>query len=223
GAPWPATIRSPAARPAAAAGLSGETAATSARGLPSSDSVVLTPRRAVGAGAFPPARPSAMDRAWSMGMAKPMFWAPLSVATAVLMPITWPDRLTSGPPELPGLMAASVWIMPVWGPIERLSPETMPRVTLGSPRSPRALPMATTEGSTLARMAFTSRPAPPPAPTGGAGAAEPVEGVVGAGWVGWVTVAGRVAGSGGRGEDLRPAATPRAPPTPPAVRAKAAA
>src|ERR671938_334025 len=43
-----------------------------------------------------------------MAMEKPMFWA--SPATAVLMPTTSPAELTSGPPEFPGLMAASVWI-----------------------------------------------------------------------------------------------------------------
>ncbi len=29
---------------------------------------------------------------------------------AVLMPMTSPARVISGPPELPGLMAASVWM-----------------------------------------------------------------------------------------------------------------
>ncbi len=42
-----------------------------------------------------------------IGMAKPMPWAPS--ATAVFIPMTSPEILTSGPPELPGLMAASVW------------------------------------------------------------------------------------------------------------------
>ena len=42
------------------------------------------------------------------GMANPM---PCPVATiAVLMPITSPRRLTRGPPELPGLIEASVWM-----------------------------------------------------------------------------------------------------------------
>ena len=41
-------------------------------------------------------------------MAKPTFWA--SWMMAVLMPTTSPWALTSGPPELPGLMAASVWM-----------------------------------------------------------------------------------------------------------------
>lgn len=40
------------------------------------------------------------------GMAKPMPFAPW--VTAVLMPTTRPERSTSGPPELPGLMAVSV-------------------------------------------------------------------------------------------------------------------
>ena len=49
-----------------------------------------------------------MGLAESMAMAKPMFW--LSSMMAVLMPTTAPLESTSGPPELPGLMAASVWI-----------------------------------------------------------------------------------------------------------------
>ncbi len=49
------------------------------------------------------------------GMAKPTPMLPSpwpEVAIAVLMPTTWPARLTSAPPELPGLIAASVWIAP---------------------------------------------------------------------------------------------------------------
>jgi len=49
------------------------------------------------------------------GMAKPMFCAlvpSLSVpATAVFMPMNRRRSPSSGPPELPGLIAASVWIM----------------------------------------------------------------------------------------------------------------
>ena len=45
------------------------------------------------------------------GMAKPMpMLPPVRVAMAVFMPTTSPRRFTSGPPELPGLMAASVWM-----------------------------------------------------------------------------------------------------------------
>ena len=48
----------------------------------------------------------------SIGMAKPMpRLPPLVLKMNVLIPITWPSALTSGPPLLPGLMAASVWIM----------------------------------------------------------------------------------------------------------------
>jgi hypothetical protein len=45
-------------------------------------------------------------------MAKPMpeLWSAPFEAIMVLMPITSPREFSSGPPELPGLMAASVWI-----------------------------------------------------------------------------------------------------------------
>ncbi len=49
--------------------------------------------------------------AWFDGMAKPMpIDPPVGEMMAVLMPITSPSRLNSGPPELPRLMAASVWM-----------------------------------------------------------------------------------------------------------------
>ena len=52
---------------------------------------------------------------------------------AVFTPITSPRALTSGPPELPGFSAASVWMMlsisrPDWPRSERPSPLTMPAV-----------------------------------------------------------------------------------------------
>src|SRR5512138_619930 len=58
--------------------------------------------------------------------------------SAVLMPTTRPVRLRSGPPEFPGLMAASVWIR-LWrigrpgSSIERPRPLTTPAVTVGPP------------------------------------------------------------------------------------------
>lgn len=89
------------------------------------------------------------------GMAKPMPFAPW--VTAVLMPTTRPERSTSGPPELPGLMAVSVWISPEscsdppedWSPasMERQRPETTPNVSVFW-NSARALPMATTKEPT---------------------------------------------------------------------------
>ena len=64
------------------------------------------------------------------------------------MPITWPAAFTSGPPELPELIAASVWMRPFSVPesvsIERPSADTMPSVTVGPPSSASALPIATT-------------------------------------------------------------------------------
>ena len=58
---------------------------------------------------------SATERAVSIGMAKPMPMLPdcsllLPVRIWLVMPMTWPSALISGPPELPWLMAASVWI-----------------------------------------------------------------------------------------------------------------
>ena len=50
---------------------------------------------------------------------------------AVLMPITSPCMLNSGPPELPGLIGASVWMKSSKGPAPMSRPraETMPAVT----------------------------------------------------------------------------------------------
>ena len=46
-----------------------------------------------------------------MGIAKPMpIEPPLWEKIAVLMPMTSPRRFKSGPPELPGLIEASVWM-----------------------------------------------------------------------------------------------------------------
>ena len=50
-----------------------------------------------------------------MGTARPMPTKTSSLVglmSAVTMPTTWPSRLSSGPPELPGLTAASTWIRP---------------------------------------------------------------------------------------------------------------
>ena len=49
-----------------------------------------------------------------LGTANPMPMFPSArplVKIIVFMPMTSPRRLSSGPPELPGLMAASVWII----------------------------------------------------------------------------------------------------------------
>jgi hypothetical protein len=47
----------------------------------------------------------------SIGMAKPMpAYAPEGETMAVVTPITRPAESISGPPELPGLIATSVWM-----------------------------------------------------------------------------------------------------------------
>jgi len=51
---------------------------------------------------------------------------------AVLIPISSPRALISAPPELPGLMAASVWMKSSYrfAPMLRPSALTMPSVTV---------------------------------------------------------------------------------------------
>ncbi len=94
----------------------------------------------------------------SMGIAKPRPIEPAAVPTAVpevrieeLIPTTLPARSTSGPPLLPGLMAASVWMAGYTVALPsaseptstgRFSALTMPLVTVDS--SPKGEPMATT-------------------------------------------------------------------------------
>ena len=64
---------------------------------------------------------------------------------AVLMPTTSPCMLNSGPPELPRLIAASVWMKSSYGPelMSRLRAEMMPTVTV--PPRPNGLPIAITQ------------------------------------------------------------------------------
>src|SRR2546427_6119759 len=71
---------------------------------------------------------------------------------AELMPISRPLESSSGPPELPGLIAASVWIMCSRAPLPsswgsaRSRAETMPVVSDQS--RPNGLPMARSEEHT---------------------------------------------------------------------------
>ncbi len=86
-------------------------------------------------------------RAVLLEMAKHRPCAPPIIA--VLMPTTSPDPATSGPPELPGFKAASVWITssmsrPPRARSERPSAETTPAVTVDS--KPSGSPMATRGG-----------------------------------------------------------------------------
>jgi hypothetical protein len=81
-----------------------------------------------------------------MGMAKPMpeLWSAPLEAIMVLMPMTSPWELSSGPPELPGLMAASVWMASSmgapFGAADGRMALMMPRVMV--PARPKGLPMA---------------------------------------------------------------------------------
>ena len=81
-----------------------------------------------------------------IGTAKlmPADW-PTWLMIAVFMPITWPREFSSGPPELPGLIAASVWMIPlIIRPFLALSERsrllTIPEVSVRS--SPNGLPRA---------------------------------------------------------------------------------
>ena len=59
----------------------------------------------------PPLAEATTTRTILAGMAKPMPCEPPErEKIAVLMPTSRPVRSTSAPPELPGLMAASVWM-----------------------------------------------------------------------------------------------------------------
>ncbi len=86
-----------------------------------------------------------MRFARSMGMAKPIP-ALRSPRMAVLTPMSCPSMLRSGPPELPGLIDASVWMKSksVRSPALKLrcTAETTPVVTVFA--SPNGLPMAMT-------------------------------------------------------------------------------
>ena len=93
------------------------------------------------------------SRAVLIGIAKPIPTLPPlpPVWICELMPITLPEASISGPPELPGLIAASVWITweiekPLGAWIWRCSAETMPLVTVRS--RPNGLPIATTGSPT---------------------------------------------------------------------------
>ncbi len=84
------------------------------------------------------------------GMAKPMpTLPPERERIALLIPTTSPDMLTRGPPELPGLIAASVCRKSSKGPwpIERPLALMMPAVTVCW--RPKGDPMASTQSPTL--------------------------------------------------------------------------
>ncbi|MNS21726.1 hypothetical protein D3C72_534950 [compost metagenome] len=80
------------------------------------------------------------------GTAKPMPWP--RAAIAVFTPITSPRKLSSGPPELPGLIGASVCKKSTreFMAMSRLIADRMPEVTVCE--RPKGLPTATTNWPT---------------------------------------------------------------------------
>ena len=102
-----------------------------------------------------------------IGMAKPIpLLSPLWLRISAFTPMTSPLMSARAPPELPGLMAASVWIMFTATSASfckgRSTALTTPEVTV--PLSPKGLPMATatepTAGSAPANLAAVSRDEP---------------------------------------------------------------
>ena len=139
------TITSPASMPAASAAVSGITCSTTtprADFKPSSSasfagtSSMCTPSR--------PRRTAPVSASWSvmnltvlLGTAKPRPpLTPVGEVMALLMPTSRPSKSTSGPPELPRLMAASVWMKSWYEEVKPCRPKalTMPEVTVW-PRS----------------------------------------------------------------------------------------
>src|SRR6185437_3353847 len=155
-------MTSPDSMPADAAGLPDSTASTTAPDV--LESPTETPRNAPEEVVEPEDEdplPASNDGSAlvtvSLGIANPMFCAGslvLPVATAVLMPTTCPLLSTSGPPLLPGLIAASVCSRPERfsseSDSERFLAEMMPSVTDGEPPYPSALPTAITLSPTAA-------------------------------------------------------------------------
>mmetsp|Transcript_101482 Transcript_101482/g.293610 ORF Transcript_101482/g.293610 Transcript_101482/m.293610 type:complete len:292 (+) Transcript_101482:180-1055(+) len=82
------------------------------------------------------------------GIAKPTpAKAPDGLAIIVFTPMSRPRASSNGPPEFPGLMAASVWMrsrigLPLTDCISRPKPDTMPLVNVWS--RPNGFPMAST-------------------------------------------------------------------------------
>src|SRR3546814_11613017 len=83
-------------------------------------------------------------------MAKPMpTLPPEGERIWLLMPITLPRMSNIGPPELPWLIEASVWMnLSYVPPVPRCTAEMLPAVTV--PDRAQGLPMAITQSPTLA-------------------------------------------------------------------------
>ena len=117
--PSKVTMTSPGLKPARAAGESSLTDATRAPCVPVIPNDLAS--SSVRGWIDTPSHPRVtlpVARSWprigfarSTGIANPMPWKPPELLRiAELMPTASPRVLMSGPPELPGLMAASVWM-----------------------------------------------------------------------------------------------------------------
>lgn len=165
---WPsmATITSPERMPASAAGEPSVTSWTSAprRVTPSAVAVAsasVTPRNACSAVPLSTSCwPIVLARFTGMANPRPIepdCVPPLdSVAIDDVMPMTRPCASNSGPPELPGLIAASIWIALVTTDVPPPSPDadtgrstadTMPVVAVFA--RPSGLPTARTDSPTV--------------------------------------------------------------------------
>mmetsp|Transcript_20262 Transcript_20262/g.68549 ORF Transcript_20262/g.68549 Transcript_20262/m.68549 type:complete len:373 (-) Transcript_20262:418-1536(-) len=160
GLPSMASSTSPCRTPARAAGPAGTTL-TACTAVGGSNKCARWKRRETGKSWQPSPRKERRTCPWASssdtthcavadGTEKERFCAPWMIA--VLMPTTREAESTSGPPELPGLIAASVCMkltflfgMPT-SAAERDSDEMMPSVTVES--SPTALPMAIAQSPT---------------------------------------------------------------------------
>ena len=149
GSPLNFRITSPGCTPADSAGPSASTLLTSAFGARQADGVghvlptspICTPIRP--RVTLPVARNWSTTRmASSMGMASEMPMKPPREMICELMPTASPCRFSSGPPELPGLTATSVWMKGRYSPVSRPMALTMPEVTVES--RPNGEPMAST-------------------------------------------------------------------------------
>ena len=92
-------------------------------------------------------------------MARPMPWKPpLRLLMAELMPITLPSMLMSGPPLLPGLMAASVCRKSSYMFIRRLRPLALMMPERDGARQPERAPTASTRSPiSIASLSPNSR------------------------------------------------------------------
>ncbi|MPN12349.1 hypothetical protein SDC9_159665 [bioreactor metagenome] len=102
-----------------------------------------------------------MGLAVLIGMEKPIPSTPATEILALLIPTTTPSAFTKAPPELPGLIAASVWIsLNLRSPIsmERFKALITPAVTLPLNSRPSGLPIAIA-GSPRIRLSESPRAA----------------------------------------------------------------